>query len=90
MFVGSRAPLAPPAFVPALQPGSQTLAFQWPWEALSSERPAWGWGGMGAGRNKSTCLCVRTGWDGACKIHVLFFWKTQLRQRQERRKSPWT
>lgn len=36
MPVGSRAPLASLAFVPAQRPGSQTLAFQWPWEALSS------------------------------------------------------
>ena len=36
MPVGSRAPLASLAFVPAQWPGSQTLAFQWPWEALSS------------------------------------------------------
>ena len=36
-------------------------------------RPAWGWGGMGAGHHKSTCLFVRTGWDGVAARFMCCF-----------------
>lgn len=76
--MGSRAPAAPPAFVPAPPPGSQPLAFQWPpGRFVLLRRPVWGWDGMGAGHHKSTCcVCARLGrpcgcgWDGGWrKIH---------------------
>lgn len=72
-------------------PGSQTLAFQWLLDALSSDH-CWLGGGMRWGQgtiNLPACVCVygggvwvRWGW---CKIHVLFFWKPGLGSDKGRR-----
>lgn len=90
--VGSRAPGAPPAFVPAPRPGSQPLAFQWPPDALSSSGGRFGGGvGWGQGTINLPAVCAAgeavwlwVGW-GMAQDSLPLFWKPGLGSDKGRR-----
>lgn len=81
---------APPLFVPAQRPSSQTLAFQWPRDALSCDCGRLG-GGVRWGQgtiNLPACVC-RRGWGEVVQDSSAAFLEARLgiRQRQKRGKS---